>query len=185
MQELKRHAGLLSIIVFLLVIKFALLPIFDWQNTILLDINLQQKKLSKIEGILANTSQDKTFERKLAASSVKSQRVFFNDQEESTFKLEQQKIIEALFIKHKISATNIGWQVTTELQDIAAKNYQLGITIEGLSADIIALMVALEAYPQYINISDFYLTVKGQSAEQTGMMNGRFTLQLYANNKAS
>lgn len=183
MQELKKHAALLVIIGLLSILKFVIVPIFDWQNDALLNIGLLEKKQNKIERLISNQKQAVGDDVKLSEIVNKSEAVFFVQHNESTFKLQQQKKIEDLLSKHNITASNFGWQATKEYVKISAKSYQLLINFSGQSYDVLALMLALETNPKLIGISDFNLRIKGQSKESMGMITGRFTLQLYAMNE--
>ena len=184
MEELKKHSPFLALIVLLAVFKFVVIPVFDWQSDTLLKIKLLQKKQNKIDKLISNQKEVKTDNSKITKTVEKYNALFFPQQEESTFKLQKQKIIEELLTKHNITATNVGWEVAKEYANVLVKSYQLRIRFSGTTYDVIALMLALEMNAQLIGISDCNLAVRGQAENSAGFITGRFTLQLYVNNEA-
>ena len=57
MEEVKKYSLLLSILAMLFIIKIFIVPIIDWQNNTLLEINNIERKLGKIEKVLSKESK--------------------------------------------------------------------------------------------------------------------------------
>ncbi|GAA5142102.1 hypothetical protein [Thalassotalea piscium] len=181
MDELKKHSLLITLMVILGAVKFILVPVYDWQDAQLAEIKLLAKKKSKIENIL---NQEETFQQnheKLAAEVKKGNAVFFPYQKEADFKLTQQKLLESLFKKHQVAASNIGWQVITPIPEININSFQIRVQFTGETLNVIQFMGALERYPQRIEITEFYLDLANQSGKKLGKTNGWFMLKFYAN----
>jgi Tfp pilus assembly protein PilO len=163
-------------------IKFFLIPIFTWQDELVAQIGLLEKKQNKIEQVLANNKSNVQINKALADELEKTKPLFASFESETNFKLNQQKLIERLLAKHKISLQNIGWQALTELVEQSVVRYPLKLTIKGESIDIINFMTEIESHLQLIEIADFNFSLKGQQDESLGRTIGYMTLNVFADN---
>lgn|GEM_PF-1962522 len=182
MAELKQHALLLSIILILVIAKFVIVPVFAWQDEILSDITLLDKKQDKITSVLGQQNENKINNEQLNVLISDADKMFFPYQQESAFKLSQQKMLESLLSTHKLKSQNIGWQASTLLEGLTATRYSIMIRFSGQTADAIRFMGALESQVRRIEIKDFNVSLKGQRAENLGQVNGQVILYLYVNN---
>lgn len=183
MNELKKHSLMLGLMCSLILIKFVIVPVYEWQDDKLAKIQLLAKKKEKIAGAL---TQETTFSEAaalLAKQVKKANNVFFPYQKEASFKVSQQKLIESLVKKYSITASNVGWQVTTPIPEYNLVSYQLRVQFVGKTLNVIDFITALETYPSTIIINDFYFGVKQQQKKNLGSINGWFILKFYANAK--
>ncbi|XQW85905.1 hypothetical protein ACOYR1_03950 [Thalassotalea piscium] len=181
MAELKKHALLLSLMLTLIVFKFVVVPIYEWQEVKLAEIELLTKKKMKIEGVLQQKSSFKENFDLLAAEVAKGNTAFFTFQKEADFKLTQQKLIERMLKKHQIVPSNIGWQVTTPLPEFELLNYQLRVQFSGKTLDLINFIKDTESFSRRIEISDFYISVTNQKNNSLGKSAGWFIINFYTN----
>lgn len=181
MSELKQHAWLLSIVAILVIAKFFVIPIFDWQNTVLSEITLLEKKQDKISNVLKQQDDNIRANEQLSLIITQVEQLFFPFQTEAAFKLEQQKLLESLLSKHNLASENIGWQATSRVDLLDVIRYTIQIRFTGQSTDIIEFIAALETNKQRIEVVDFNLTLKGQQAKKLGRMNAMITLSFYVN----
>ena len=182
MNELKQHALLLSIVALLAAMKFIVVPIIEWQDAIFMEIQQQQKKLSKVGGVVNKKSELTQQNTELTQALAITEKVFFPTQTESSFQLKQQKMLEAMLEQYKLKSTRFGWKQSTELTDLSVKKYQLQVFLNGQTTDMVKLMAALEQYSPYIEVSEFIFTIKQQKEKKLGQVRGNLTLHLYANN---
>jgi len=184
MAELKKHGLLLSFMAFLIVAKFIVVPIFDWQNIQFQSIKLLEKKQQKITTVLGSEHKTSEINASLIKINTQASKLFFPYQTESTFKLKQQQMFESLLAKKQVKIERIAWQVITEFDDLAVKRYQLQLSIKGNTNQIIELFLAFENNEKLIDIKDFNVSFKGQRENTLGQLSGNLTLLLYAVNKA-
>lgn len=184
MAELKQHALLLSFVAVLLVLKLIILPVFQWQDAMLADIRLLEKKILKINQVLSDETEHSKFNQNLTSELAKANDIFFPKLSESAFKLKHQKMLASMLDKNKLTATNVGWQVTAQFDELAMKRYQLQIHLQGQTINIVNFMSELESFPQRIRVIDFYLALQGQKLDNAGQVNGWIKLNLYADNQA-
>lgn len=180
MAELKKHALLLSLLSLLLCVKFVLLPIYQWQEGKLHTVQMLQKKQQKVANILQFKNEEREKYITLKDNVAKGESIFFPYQKESDFKLAQQKLIENLLVKNKVTASNIGWQVTSPLPEYKTINYQLKLQFSGKHLDVVNLIYSFEKNAQRIEIADFNLNIQGQSGDKLGNINGWFIINFYA-----
>jgi hypothetical protein len=181
MSELKQHAWLLFLIAILVIAKFFVIPIFDWQNAVLSEITLLEKKQNKISNVLEQQDDNAKANAQLSLILTEVEQLFFPSQTEAIFKLEQQKVLESLLNKHNLNSENIGWQATNRIDLLDVIRYSIQIRFTGQSTDTIEFITALEANKQRIEVVDFNLTLKGQRAQKLGRMNASVTLFFYVN----
>jgi len=182
MNELKKHALLLSIVALLILVKFAVMPIMQWQDNAVVELRNLQKKLGKVSQVLG--SEDKTGEvnQQVAEQLAAAQQLFFAHQSQSAFELAQQQYFEALTEKHNLRSRNFGWQNVSQRDDLALTRFQAAIRIDGKLKDIIALFVELETQTKRIEIVGFNISPKSQSEKSLGRVrSARITIALYVN----
>lgn len=185
MNELKQHGWLLIIILILMVIKFIVVPTIEWQNEVIANIQLLERKQGKVINLLENKSENNIVNEKLTSYTEQGNRLFFSYQQDSIFKLSQQKVLESLLAKHGLIAENIGWQASTKLEELSATRYLIQIRFKGEAINVIDFMLAIESQKQLISIKDFNISVIGQNRDTLGRMNGQISLYLYGNNISS
>jgi len=180
MDELKKNAWLLSLIVILVVIKFAIVPIFEWQDSQLSEVKLLTKRLNKIEQVLANENENSALNQKLQLTLGKGEKALFIYNTESTFKLAQQKFIQSLLNKHNLKLQNIGFQAQTFIPEFKAMQFSVQVRFTGKTEEAIALVNTIEQNEERIAIDKFNLSFKGLGNKSLGRANGMLTLFLYA-----
>ena len=181
MDELKKHSLLLTLLASLMVTKFIIVPIYQWQDNMLERIQLLTKKKVKIDNLLKQEARFNSEAKKIKGKVEQADSVFFAYEEESDFKLTQQKLLEELLAKYELRASNIGWQITTAMPELKSTNYQLRIQFSGDLLNLLNFMAVIETYQHKIQISDFYFSVRNHSNNELGSTNGWFILNFYAN----
>ena len=180
MNELKQKAWLLIVIAILATAKFIIIPIVDWQNIQLAEIQLLKKKLAKTQYILANKEKIEKINHQLRKELAKSNTLFFSFPSDSLFKLEQQKMLESLLTQFSLTSQNIGWKNITKLAEFNLQKFQVEVKISGKTINVIELMTELETMLPRIEIENFNISIKKQQKSDLGFSTGRMTLNLYS-----
>lgn len=184
MTELKKHGLLLSLLAILLLAKFLLIPVIEWQDTITSDIQLLEKKSQKVDRVIAGESNTNKINLLLSEEVAKGNKLFFSHQTQSKFKLGQQKLIESLLDEYQIKSQNIGWQTPSELASLQVIRHPLQLRFSGKTLDVIKFIASVEKSQEKIEVSDFNLSLKRQSENSLGQCDGRLTLNFYVNSSA-
>ncbi|WDE13270.1 hypothetical protein [Thalassomonas haliotis] len=186
MTELRKHAFLIAVLLLLVVIKFILLPIFQWQEQLSIENNRLEKKAAKISKVLTDDGRVAEVRQQLVRQLKLGESLLFSYQEEAAFKLTQQQVFERLLEKHALKASNIGWQTGSALENVGLVKYQVKIKFDGKFVDVIAMFAELESSTPWLQIHDFNITSKGQKADDLGYIRGgRVTINLFMNQSPS
>ena len=181
MAELKKHGFLLSVLAVLLVAKFVLVPVIEWQDAMIADIQLLEKKSQKVARVISGESNTNEINLLLSEEVAKGNKLFYPHQAQSKFKLQQQKLIESLLAEHQLKSQNIGWQTPSELTFIQVDKHPLQLRFSGKTLDVMKFIAAIEKLEKKIEVSDFNLSLKKQNENSLGQCDGRLTVNFYVN----
>ncbi len=183
MKELKEKAGLLSIMAALFVVKFVLVPVLEWQNDTLANISALEKRLYKINKVLADEKESAGNNTLLNAELQKIDQIFIPYQSEANLKLTQQKKIEDLIKEYNINLSNIGWQTITDIPELSIKRYSLQVVFAGKAESAVNFINRIESQPYFIGLSEITLTLRGQTKERLGQLRGKLVLEFFVENE--
>jgi len=181
MAELKKHTLLLLTLSFLLLAKFIFLPVIDWQNTMISEIQLLEKKSLKVARVIAGQSSTSKTNLTLSKEVERGNKLFYSHQAPSKFKLTQQKMVESLLDKYQLKSQNIGWQTPSELISLQVIRYPLQLRFSGKTLDVIKFIAATETFERNMEVNNFNLSLKRQDDSSLGYFNGKLTLNFYVN----
>ncbi|WP_448546876.1 hypothetical protein [Thalassotalea fusca] len=176
MEDLKKHPYLLLCLVVIAIIKFAIVPIYDWQAQKLNKIALLEKRFSKIENVLENKENAIELLQKLQKNKSIETSLFFKYAPGAQFKIEQQKRLESVLGELNLQADNFAWQTIEHIDALDADMYSAELRFSGKVTNAIKLMIALEAISPYHQISDFNYGIKRQRKNDLGRVTGKITL---------
>ncbi|MBU2972641.1 hypothetical protein KO527_25215 [Pseudoalteromonas sp. C2R02] len=182
MAELKQYKFLLSLVALLILAKFIIVPIYDWQEAKQTNINQLNKKLTKINSVISGQSSNSDLLAKLQTNTAVASKLFYVFSPEAQFKISQQKHIETMLEKYSIRVSNFGWQPVNKLEQLNALHYQAKLRFTGSTVNLIKAMTFLESQEPYHEISEFNYKIKRQSATNLGTMDARVTLSFYVKN---
>jgi len=185
MAELKEHAWLLALLTLLLVAKFIIVPIYQWQDTALSEINLLEKKQGKISKVLKGKDDTTKLKYDLEAALQQTDGLIFPFQADAKFKLNQQKMLESLLSKHNLTIQHVGWQVARSKDSLLLISYPIFIRFSGKTTDVVKFLAAIEMNPQRIGVEEFNFSFKRQSDKALGRINGSVTLMLFMEKEAN
>ncbi|GAB0111512.1 hypothetical protein [Pseudoalteromonas distincta] len=183
MSELKKYKYPLLVILVLCIFKFIVVPSFTWQDTLIAENKLLQRKVQKVGYLLADEEQLTT---KLAAQEKQLNEVaqyFYNYQEEQAFRLAQQKTIEQQLSKFELKSSSIGWQNVVEIPDTPLIRFQLQYSFSGDGEQIIGYLLAQQSLKKWHDIESLNVSVRRQKAGRIGQMTVTTRVSFYMLNK--
>ena len=183
MAELKEHAWLLALIALLLIAKFIIVPIYQWQDKQQAEISLLAKKQNKISKVLKEKDHTAKLNQVLDTVLKQAEGLISSYQEDAKFKLNQQKMLESLLSQFNLTTQHVGWQVDRTKDSPLFTSYPILIRFSGKTTDVIQFLAAIEINPQRIEVNDFNFSFKGQREKTLGRINGNVTLMLFMENK--
>ncbi|ATC93395.1 hypothetical protein [Pseudoalteromonas tunicata] len=182
MSELKKHAPLLAIALFLVILKFFFVPVFEWQERELSEQKLTLRKIEKSNSLLENKEQLIELKGKLQAELSEISTFFYPYMEESRFKLEQQKIIEAQLNQYQLTSKRLGWLVNYEETNPAIIKLDLEYSFEGEGSQVFSYLLQLSADPKVHVISKLNLGFRGQRPGNLGIVTVFMAKSYYMHN---
>lgn len=168
---------LLIVMAILIGVRWLIVPVFDWQEQQLLQKQLLEKRVSRVTELLLN---DSNYEGLFVAADVASERAratLLEVNDEASFKLEQQVLIERIINSYDLVVSNFGWNPEIVEEDFEVRIYPAVIRLEGSSYKIMMAMLEIEALDKAVLIGDFDLRIFNQSSDTMGRANARVVIQ--------
>ena len=185
MSEFKKYKYPLLVILVLCIFKFIVVPSFTWQDTLIAENKLLQRKVQKVRYLLADESQ-------LTAQLVKEQKqlnkvtqYFDSYQDEQVFRLAQQKIIEQQLSTFELKSSSIGWQNVVKIPNTPLTRFQLQYSFSGKGEQIIAYLLAQQSLKKWHDIESLNINVRRQKAGRVGQMTVTTRVSFFMLNKES
>lgn len=180
MDEIKKYKTLLLILTGLLLAKFVIVPVLAWQDNIILENKNIQKRLNKAKSLLSNNEQLVAQSNELNETVSNLEKAVFKATPEAEFKLAQQKKLESIVKKNNLKLMNFGWQIISTDEDLNIKRFQIQLSLNGNTTDIIRFMAELEALEQHVDFSDFNIAPKKRGGGALGKVrNARLVFGIY------
>jgi len=176
MQPQNKRKLMLGVLAVLLVARFILVPILDWQQEQIKQITAKEQRLTKTNNIIARLPQIKVALAQLKQNNQQQQSHYFNQASPNTFKLQLQQKIETLFTQHHLKVTNFNW--VAEIDEQIAKA-RARITFEGSTKDFAMLQLAIAQLPKLLNTNQWTLHIKRMNDHSLGNANGNIVLTAY------
>lgn len=178
-NEFKHHPIKVGLLLSLLLIKFIVLPVFDWQNEQILILHQSQIKLSKTQAILAKESQMKNLIEQISKNIEPIERAFFNAPNELAFKLNLQQQIESTLSRFNLEQKNFSWLNKTHNADLSLTAQAFEVRLTGDSYQLVHLISELEAQDKLFQLLQFNVDFKAQTAVELGRVEGVITFRVF------
>jgi hypothetical protein len=183
MESIKQHSTALFLIGLLVIIKFALLPVLQWQENTIASNALLEKRLVKSAYAIANKEQMQSTLTKSSKQLSQLNKTVFNYQATNNFKLAQQKQLESLFEQHKVAITSIVWQAPVPLNQWQLNKFQIQLRVKGTVTAMQKIHAVLESQPQWIATEDYNFRVDKRRQNRLGKLSGRIALNYFVKMK--
>lgn len=176
MQVQNKRKQMLSVLAVLLIARFVVVPVFDWQQQQITQIESQNNKLAKVQRVIARLPEISAELDKLQQSNQKLQALYANQASALAFKLQQQQRIEELFKVHNIEVKNFNWvaEIPGEITQLRAK-----VFFSGKSKDLALLQLAIARLPKLLNVGEWTLQIRRMDGHSLGKVTGNLLLIAY------
>jgi len=183
MESIKQYALALSFIALLILVKFVVVPVYQWQQETISSNDSLELRLTKSSYALNNKDEMKAALAKTSEKLSKIKSVLFNYQTKSKFQLAQQKKLELLFERHNIDISKVTWQLAVPLPTWQIIRYEVRFDIQGQVADLQKLQVTLDSQSKWYNNDNFNFRLDTRRDNNLGKASGRLSLKLYMQEK--
>lgn len=176
MKPEDKRKVMLGVLAVLLLARFILVPIFDWQQEQILAIETKQQRLVKTNNIIDRLPQINLALSELEANNLQQQQRYFEHASSNAFKLQLQQEIESVFTEHELKVTNFNWvvEIPGEISQARAK-----IAFEGTTANFALLQLAIAQFPKLLNIAQWTLQINRMNNRSLGKVRGSLLLTAY------
>ncbi|CAH9056794.1 hypothetical protein PSECIP111854_01865 [Pseudoalteromonas sp. CIP111854] len=175
--QLQQYPILLSILASLLIAKFFIVPIYDWQNSVIDDNKQLTLRTAKIARVIANEEKNQLHLATLDTELERAEQLLFNFETDVQFKLSRQKELEQLFAKHNANLSSIGWQPVIYFDGVKIKKLVADIRLRASSIEMIKLFNELENKTK-VGVESFNFDINSRGS-MLGTMQGTMTLNYY------
>ncbi len=178
-DSIKKHGLLLTVLTVICIVKFIVVPIYTWQQDIISENLMLEKRLVKSLNALNNLPETERGLIEIEARIAEIQNIIFPFQAENLFQLQQQQSIEKIFDSQTIKISNLGWQLPYRLKEHPIIEHEVNISFSGEVVNLQQLQVMLEQKEQWFNISELNYRFEKKRAKRLGDVNGRMKVKLY------
>jgi hypothetical protein len=174
-----KHQLALGAIAILLLLKFMLVPLFDWQNQQLSNLVNLQKRASKSHSAIINQTQMAVKQQHITAQLTAINELFVEHKNEAEFKLAMQQQIEQTIATHQLQINNSSWLPSIAVANAQLMRHQLRLSIKGQMLNFKSLVTLLESSTPKAELKTFNINLKGQNSERLGQVDGTIELAFY------
>ena len=168
---------LISAAIFLMVIRFVLVPVFTWQQDLITELESKQARLSKGMNLVERKDQiAKGIKDLEAQKKALLNNYFISERGIDDLKLRSQQRIESLLAEHQLQVRSFNWvsDIPGEIQETRAQ-----VSFIGNTKDVAGLQMALAKAPQLIQVVELSLRLSGLDNKSLGQADGTAVIALY------
>lgn len=171
MNDLKKHKYALSFILLLVLLKFVLLPWYEWQNSLSASNKLLSSKVEKSELLIENAEQIKTAIDSQGSQLKELASFFYNSDSNDQVKLEIQKQLENQLKVFELQKNSIGWQNTYRYPEYPVKKHLLSVSFSGDTYQAIQFLLMLSKSKKINEYENFSFNLLRQQEGGLGRVN--------------
>jgi hypothetical protein len=166
---------LLALLAALLVLRFIVVPVFEWQNQVISDTKAQQNKLDKSDAYINDLPTLVAFKDKLTAALAARHAASDTYNDIGRYQIDKLRQLEKMFKLADISISSSNWLDPV----VTAKGVtlQLNLQFSGKLKPFINLHTQIAGMSSNVIITDLNITVFGQGADTLGTFNGNTLLR--------
>lgn len=183
MNELKKYKYPLMLIAILCLFKFIIVPVFTWQDALIAENKLLERKVSKVESLIddENALNSKLETTKNSLNELLT--YFYPAKDAQAFRLAKQKEIEQQLAKYELKSSTVGWQNTVAIPDTPLTRFQLQYSFSGQSDQAIAYLLAQQSMGYWHELETLNINVRRQKAGRLGQMSITLRVSFYMLNE--
>ena len=171
------RSSLIFILVALIVLRFAVLPLVDWQQSRISDIQSKQVQLGKTIDLINRQSDYQQLALKLKAEKDKLAPLFYVDDDNA--KLQIQKDIEQMFSDHSVPIERFNW-VLDDRADSGLRTLRVLVGFKGQLDAVMRVLLDMSKHNKIARQVEWRQTLTKRRKTDVGQSRGHVTLEFYA-----
>ena len=176
MSKLLDRTTLLFALGFLLIAKFVLAPVFEWQSSLLLELDGKGSKLSKMSRRIDKTLDLTERREALEVVLLESRQYFYDDDDDA--KLLIQTKVEEIFAGNKVEIERFSW-VLDDLGDGAIRTARALVGFKGDSDSVIRSLLSLSNDSKLVKIHEIRQRFIDKTPTILGSSRGQIVVEFY------
>lgn len=159
MQELLKYKHYLILISALLIVKYALVPLYD--NLLIEQSNYvrEHERLNKIETLVEHKSELDELGEKQLFEVMKAEKLVYRQSDDSILKLEIQRQIEKILKQVGCDVEQVAWKGSVSIND-SLKLWQLDTRYKGNASCLLNATREIESISPLIRIQSYFYGAK-------------------------
>jgi hypothetical protein len=166
---------LLALLATLLVLRFIVIPIFDWQNQLISDTKAQQNKLDKSVAYINDLPKLISFKDKLSAALTARHAASETYNDIGRYQIAKLRQLENMFKLVDVSINSSNW--LEPVKTAKGVTLQLNLQFTGKLKPFINLHTQIAGMGSNVIITDLNITMFGQGTDTLGTFTGNALLR--------
>ncbi len=169
--------NLLKILGTLLLVKFVLVPIHDWQNSKIEELHAKKQRLQRLTDVVESHASYHEILAMILTDLRQSEQFFYVDDDSTKLKI--QRDLEELFQGNDLEVTGFNWVIDSEGSQ---RVLRATLFFKGPTDNMIETFWAMARWPRLIKIIEWSQQMAGNRGVDSGWTQGNVTLEFYARN---
>lgn len=172
---------LLLLLALLVVVKFVIYPVIDWQESTLDELKSANARLVKSSSVIEN--EDKLNDALSAVEAHQNvlERLISPYAEEAEFRFITQKLLSDMIDEYGMDTENIGWLSRLEITEAGLIRHQVRVVVDGKTTEVQKFVSELESNRDNILIRQFQVSLRYQDSDSLGRARLSLLLAFYMN----
>ena len=181
--KLIKQGTLIVVLASLLSMKFAVLPLIEWQGSAIGRLEASNRQLGKVQTVIANHPLYKE-DLSLVLAEVKASNEFMYADADGT-KLSIQRDLDELFSQDGIKVTGFNWVLDSVESSSSIRVLRVTVYFSGSTESMIRVFWNISSFSKIIKIVDWRQQMKRFGADLLGGTNGNVTLEFFASKRSA
>jgi len=178
-EKLLSRNSLIFILVALIALRFAVLPLLDWQQSRITDVRSKQVQLVKTIDLINSQGDYEGLALQLEADRNKLAPLFYVDSDDTTLQI--QKDIEMLFSEHDVVIERFNW-VLDDRADSGLRTVRVLVGFNGQLDAVMRVLLNISKHRKIVRQVEWRQSFIKNRESDVGQSKGHVTLEAYAFN---
>jgi len=184
LNDLRKHATMLMVLLILVVVKFIIVPTLAWQEGLISENESYQSRIDRVQALTENREQLQESLNIVDKQQTLAQSLVHQYSDEAVFKLKMQKLLDNWAAKYDVKLSNVNWLTAVELRGSDIIKYPISAKVLGPSHDVIQFISYVESLSPIVDVDSLNLNIKRQRGRILGSIDGQLTVNLYMEAKS-
>lgn len=178
-EKLLNRNGLIFILVLLIALRFAVLPLLDWQQTRISEIRSKQAQLGKTIDLVNSYVDYQLLASKLKTEKSKLAPLFYEDSDDT--RLQIQKDIEKVFSDHNLTIERFNWVLDVR-EESGLRTLRVLVGFNGQLDGVMKTLLDISSHKKIARQVEWRQNLTKIRETDVGRSKGHVTLEFFAFN---